>query len=231
MTKKKAEVASEEIVESTENLLTKTEHYIEENQKSLTIIVVAIAIVVLGYLGFRHLYVAPLEEEARQQMYVAERYFEKDSFKLALEGDGLFPGFLTIIDAYGTTKSANLAYYYAGISFLHLGQYEKAIEHLKNFHSRDLMISSIALGAMGDAYAELNELEKAAESYLRAANKRPNNFTSPIYLMKAGQALEELGNYREALQAYQTIEEKYPESFEGRQIAKYIARAELLKKK
>lgn len=227
----KKKQAAEESIESVENLLSKTEHYIEENQKSLTIIVVAIAVVVLGYLGFRNLYVAPLEKEAISQVFMAERYFETDSFRLALEGDGSFPGFLDIIEDYGLTKTANLAHYYAGISYLNIGQFEDAIEHLKKFHSRDRIVSSIALGAIGDAFVETGELQKGAESYVRAANKRPDNFTSPLYLLKAGQIYEELGNYRKALQAYETIEEKYPESTEGRQIEKYITRAKILDKK
>lgn len=227
MTKKK-KPAAEDNIESVENLLTKTEHYIEENQKSLTIIVVVIAAVVLGYLGFRNLYVAPLEKEAISQVYMAERYFETDSFRLALEGDGSFPGFLDIIEDYGLTKTANLAHYYAGISYLNMGQFEDAIDHLKKFHSRDRLVSSISLGAIGDAFVELEDLSKAAESYVRAANKRPDNFTSPVYLMKAGQVYEELGNFKKALQMYQTIEEKYPDSSEGRQIEKYITRVQMM---
>ena len=127
---KKKKTAAEEPIEGVENLLSKTEHYIEENQKSLTIIVAAIIIVVLGYLGYRNLYVAPMEEEARSQMFMAERYFERDSFNLALYGDGNFLGFIDIIDEYSVTKSANLSHYYSGISFLRTGEYEDAIEYL-----------------------------------------------------------------------------------------------------
>jgi tetratricopeptide (TPR) repeat protein len=227
MSKKKKQVPVES-VESVENLLSKTEAYIEENQKSLTIILVVIAAVVLGYLGFRNFYVAPLEKEAISQVYVAERYFETDSFRLALEGDGLFPGFLEIIEDYGLTKTANLAQYYAGICYLNLGEYESAIEHLKNFHGRDRMVSTIALGAIGDAYVQLGDLNRAAESYMRAATKKPDDFTSPVYLQKAGQIYEETGNFRKAIQAYETIEDKYPESNEGRQVDKYLTRAKLL---
>jgi hypothetical protein len=99
MAKKKKD-AIEEPIEGVENLLSKTENYIEENQKSLTIIVTAIVLVVLGYLGYTNLYVAPMEREARSQIYMAERYFERDSFYLALYGDGNYPGFVDIIDDY-----------------------------------------------------------------------------------------------------------------------------------
>ncbi len=226
MTKKK-KTGAEEPIEGVENLLGKTENYIEENQKSLTIIVAAIVIVVLGYLGYRNLYVAPLEAEAKSQIYMAERYFERDSFNLALYGDGNYLGFTDIIDEYSVTNTANLANYYAGISYLRLGQYQNAIDHLRQFDSRDKMASSVAYGAIGDAYVELGDLERAATYYTRAASRRPNEFTSPIYWMKAGVVYENLGNYSKALESYENIRDDYPESTEGRQIEKYIARVQL----
>ncbi len=224
---KKKKNSVEEPIEGVENLLSKTERYIEENQKSLTIIVAAIVIVVLGYLGYVNLYVAPLEEEARSQIYMAERYFERDSFHLALYGDGNYLGFVDIIDEYSVTNTANLAHYYAGISYLRIGEFQNAIDHLTRFDSRDKLASSIAHGAIGDAYVELGDLERAASYYSQAARRRPNEFTSPIYWMKAGMVYENLGNYSRALEAYENIKDKYPESNEGRQIEKYISRVEL----
>jgi tetratricopeptide (TPR) repeat protein len=223
----KKKKAVEEPIEGVENILGKTEHYIEENQKSLTIIVAAIVVVVLGYLGYTNLYVAPMEEEARSQMYMAERYFERDSFHLALYGDGNYPGFVDIIDDFGVTKTANTARYYAGISFLRIGEFETAIEHLTRFDSRDQLVAPVALGAIGDAYVELGDLEKAASFYSKAARRRSNEFTSPIYWMKAGIVYEELGKYNRALEAYETIKDNYPESNEGRQVEKYVARVQL----
>ena len=218
--------AAEEPIEGVENLLGKTEHYIEENQKSLTIIVAVIVVVVLGYLGYRNLYVAPMEKEARSQMYMAESYFEQDSFYLALYGDGNFFGFLDIIDEYGVTKSANLAHYYAGISFLRMNEYSNAIENLTRFDSRDRLLSAVALGAIGDAYVEMEEPETGVTFYTKAAKRRANNFTSPYFWMKAGIIYEELGKFNRALEAYETIKSDYPETTEGRDIEKYIARVQ-----
>ena len=224
---KKQKQGKEEPIEGVENLLTTTEKYIEENQKSLTIIVVAIVVVVLGYIGYRNMYVAPMEEEARSQIFMAERYFEQDSFYLALYGDGNYLGFLDIIDDYSVTRTANLAHYYAGISFLRMGEYDDAIEHLRKFDSRDQMVSPLSLGAVGDAYAGLGDLETAASYYMQAARRRSNQFTSPIFWMKAGQAYEELGRYSRALEAYESILENFPETEEGRQAEKYVARVQL----
>lgn len=226
MSKKKID-HTEARIESVENALSRTEQYIEENQKSLTIIVVAIAIIVGGYLGYKKLYLAPAENETQKQMFVAEQYFEKDSFNLALQGDGSNLGFLDIIDEYGITKSANLAHYYAGISYLHLGKFENAIEYLKKFDVNDKLVSSVALGAIGDAYVELGQLDEGTDFYLKAADNNENDFTSAIYLMKAGLVYEKQGNYNKALEVYQKIKRDFPQSDEARDIGKYITEVKI----
>jgi tetratricopeptide (TPR) repeat protein len=220
--------ANQDQFEQVENALSKTEHYIEENQKSLTIIVLAIIIIVGGYLGYKRYVVTPKENEAKSQMWMAEQYFAKDSFNLALTGDGNYLGFLDIIDEYSITKSANLANYYSGICYLHLGQYEDAIEFLKQFESDDVMIAPIAYGAIGDSYLELENIDDALVFYKKAVNISENNFTTPVYLMKLGFVYEVTEDYKKALEVYKRIEKDFPTSTEGRQIAKYIARVEML---
>lgn len=210
-----------------ENALTRTEQFIEDNQKIITTVVAVIVLLVSAYLGYRRFIHTPRNQEAMAQMFMAERYFEADSFNLALYGDGNYLGFLDIIDDYGMTRAANLASYYSGISYLHLGQYEDALEYLKKFKSKDEMLGPISQGAIGDAYLELGETPEAIDQYLMAAHMKDNPFLSPIYLMKAGQLLEEEGDYEKALKLYREIETKYPESTEARDIEKFITRATL----
>ena len=229
MSKKK--VSDQDQYETVENALSKTEHYIEENQKSLTIIVVAIIIIVGGYLGYKRFVMTPKENEAQSQMWMAEQYFARDSFNLALNGDGNYLGFLDIIDEYSITKSANLANYYTGISYLHLGQYENAIEYLKQFESEDKMVTPIAFGAIGDAYMELGNFDDALIFYKKAVNESENNFTTPIYLMKVGFVYEKNEDLNKAFDTYKRIEKDFSNTAEGRQISKYIARIEMLIKK
>ena len=214
-------------IEQVESALTKTEQYIEENQKSLTIIILAIVAIVGAYLGYERFYVAPQESEAQSQMYVAEQYFEKDSFRLALNGDGNYLGFNEIVENYGITKSANLAHYYAGICNLQLGNYQDAIEALGKFSSNDEMLAPVAVGAIGDAYLELGKLEEAASHYLQAVKLSENKFTAPIYLLKAGQTFEMSKSYKKALSAYETINSDYPKTTEGRQVEKFITRVSM----
>jgi len=209
------------------NVLTRTEQYIEDNRKKLMIIVVVIVVLVGGYLGYKKLYIAPMETEAHQEMFIAEQYFAKDSFKLALNGDAQYPGFLTIIEDYGSTKAGNLSNYYAGICYLNMGQFDKAIEFLNEFSTEDKMLYPISQGALGDANMELGKTEDALTFYKKAADEKPNDFTSPIYLMKVGFALEKLNRWDEALTTYERIEKEFNRTNEGRKIEKYITRAKI----
>jgi tetratricopeptide (TPR) repeat protein len=215
-------VEKETGLETVEHALSRTELYIEENKKSLSIIVAVIVVVVGGYLGYKRLILGPKELEAQSQIFRAEQYFEKDSLRLALEGDGDALGFKDIIDEYGMTETANLAHYYAGICYLRLGKYEEAISELKSFDSGDRLISVIAIGALADSYSELGEYKKAVSLYEKAANKNKNEFTSAIYFKKAALVYEKLENYNKALASYEKIKRDYPKSDEARDIDKYI---------
>ena len=101
----------DELLVDVQHAYSKTELYIEENKKSLAIIAAGIILVVTGYFAWDKLYVAPQEEEAQSKMFVAQQYFENDSLDKAINGDGNNPGFKTIAEEYGVTKSANLAHY------------------------------------------------------------------------------------------------------------------------
>ncbi len=226
MAKKKQEVKDTGF-ETVENVLSKTEQYIEENQKSLTIIVSVIVVIIAVYLGYKRFYLAPTEKEAQAEMYVAEKYFEVDSFKLALNGDGSYLGFLDIIDDYGVTKSANLSHYYAGICYLRLGNYDEAIAELKKFDEKDVIVTDIDLGDIGDAYVELGDFKQGLSFFLKAVARKKNEFTTPIYLKKAGLVYEQLGEYDKAIDLYKKIELEYPNSQEAFDIEKNITIANI----
>ncbi len=209
-----------------ESALSRTELFIEDNQKLLiNLLLVVLGIALLIIAGNRYI-LQPRNQAAASSMYMAERYFERDSFNLALNGYGTFPGFLDIIDEYSFTKSAKLAKYYTGVCYLELGDFEAAIDYLSDFRTSDMMTGAAAMSALGDAYSELREYEKAASIYLRAAKQYENSFTSPILLKKAGIVFEEIGTLNSALEVYQRISRQYPESNEGREISKYIGRVE-----
>jgi tetratricopeptide (TPR) repeat protein len=163
-------------------------------------------------------------------MYQAQRYLEMDSINLALNGDGNYLGFIDIAQEYKYTNAGNLARYGAGICYLHLGNYEEAIDYLNKYSKKDKVIGSIAIGATGDAYVELGNLEKGISKYLEAAEYADNSFNTPLFLMKAAELYELNGKYPDALILYERIKDEYPTSTEGSSIEKYIARVRLLSK-
>ena len=221
---------TEEKIQVVEEVLGRSEQFIEKNQKLITILVGAIILIVLGYFGFQKFYLAPREKEAQSQIFMAQKYFEQDSLNLALNGDGNYLGFLSIIDDYGMTKTANLSQFYTGMIYLKKGDFNKAIEHLKKFDSDDEFIGSMATGAIGDAYLEQNNTEKAIEYYLKAADQKKNDLTSPQFLLKAAWAFETVAKYDKAIEAYERIQKEFTKSVESRDIEKYIARAKILSK-
>lgn len=223
--KKKQEQGDENLV-AVEEALSKTERFIENNKNVLLYSVLGIAIVILAIMGYQRYIIMPKEQEAHKEMFRAEMYFQTDSFNLALNGDGSYLGFLDIIDQYGNTKPGNLAHFYAGVSYLNLGKYDKAIEHLKDFKSDDEMVKPMALGDIANAYMEKGNLEEAARYYQKAAESSENDFTSAEYLLRLGLTYEMMEEYSDALKSYKQIKEDYPQSPVNRDIEKYIARAE-----
>jgi tetratricopeptide (TPR) repeat protein len=221
----------EEVVLDVQEAYSRTERYIEENKRSLLIIIGAIVAVIAGFFAWKKLYVEPLETEAQGQMFMAQQYFEKDSLNKAINGDGNYKGFKYITEEYGLTKSANLAHFYLGVSYLRLGKFNEAIASLNEFETDDAILGPVAVGATGDAYMEMDKKEDAAEHYLKAAKLSPNKFTTPIYLMKAGMAYEEMKKYDNAVKVYEQVKLDYSESTEGREIEKYLARAKALEGK
>ncbi|MCB2220244.1 MAG: tetratricopeptide repeat protein [Bacteroidetes bacterium] len=212
-------------IEAVESALSKTEQFIESNQKIITYVIGGLIVIVLLYFGYRKFVHLPKEKAAQEAMYKAENYFESDSLDLALMGDGESYGFLDIIEDYGSTDAGNLARYYAGICYLEKGEFETAIDYLKDFSSSDMIVSGMALGAIGDAYMELGEIDKATSYYIRAAENNENEMVTPTFLMKAGWAYEINKEYKDALNVYEKIKQDYPRSREAREIDKYIARA------
>jgi len=219
---------NDETIIDVQESYSKLEQYIEENKKPISIILGAIVVIVGGYFAWKYLYVADLETEAQKKLFIAESYFQRDSLNQAINGDGQNSGFLEIADNYGVTKSGNLAEYYLGISYLKKGEFQNAIDHLGNFSSDDQIIGPMAKGAIGDAHLELGHVEDAIKYYLEAADQKNNDFTSPVFLKKAAMAYEENKNYEDAIKVYERIKTEHPNTQEGKDIDKYIARAKIL---
>ncbi|HDO27091.1 MAG TPA: tetratricopeptide repeat protein [Bacteroidetes bacterium] len=229
--KKEKEIKGDQRLENIGETLTRTETFIINNQMAIFIVVAVIVIAVFGYFGYQKYIIEPKTAEAQEQIFEAQQFFKADSLNKALYGDGNNLGFIDIADNYSSTKPGNLANYYAGICFLKKGQFDQAINYLKDFDGSDAMVGPMAKGAIGDAYLELGKQEKAVAYYLEAANQNENKLTTPLFLMKAGEVYELMGNYNDALDVYNRIKEKYPQTNEGRIVDKNIGRATGMKER
>ncbi len=210
-----------------EQALTKSEQFIERNQTILLRILCVIIVLLAIFFGYKKWVYEPKVEEASNQIYMAERYFEADSFNLALNGDGNALGFIDIASRYSSTPSGKLANLYMGICYLKLGEFESAIKYLEKYSSKDMLLNNMATANCGDAYMELGDFEKAAKMYNKAASSKGNDLTTPYFIFKEGFALMQAEDYEGAIKAFERIQKEYPDYADDIQvqIEKYIAKA------
>ncbi|MBZ5856164.1 YfgM family protein [Flavihumibacter profundi] len=197
----------------------------QQNSKNILIGVAAIVIIAGGVAGYKYFISGPKTEKANEAIFRAENYFRMDSLQLALNGDATNPGFIKIIDRYSGTPAANLSKFYAGASYLRLGDYAKAEKYLKDFSTGAPQINARAKSLLADTYSEQGKKEEAAKLYREAAGLfDKDEFNSSEYLFRAGYLYESLGKNAEAIEAYKTIKEKYPRTERGFEVDKYLAR-------
>ena len=219
-----SESTTAEVFDSLDVGASKTELIVSKYQNYIISFVVIAVFSVLGYLGYQNFILQPKSEEANNELFTAQNYFNlaltnnenKDSlFILSLNGSEGKYGFLDIIENYKGTEAANLSYYSAGMAYFNLNDFEKSIDYLGNFSSDDEILNALALGAIGDSFAELNQLNDALDSYISAYNSSDNSFSAPKFLLKAGNIASLLGNKSEALKFYTKIKEDYSKSPES----------------
>nr|WP_314839144.1 tetratricopeptide repeat protein [uncultured Flavobacterium sp.] len=223
-----------EVFSKLDETASRTEDFVAKNQKVIIGLVAAAALATLSYLAYQRFIAAPAQDEAANEMFVAQQNFQKatdgvssDSlYKLSLNGsEGKF-GFLKIADEYSGTDAGNLANYYAGIAYLNTGKYTEAIDYLSKFKSDDIMLSALAKGAIGDAYAQKNQPKEALENYINAAGTNKNDFTTPRFLLKAGKVALALGNKADALKYFTDIKDNYDASPEAASVDVLIGLAQ-----
>lgn len=212
-------------LQQVEQVLSRSEAFIEKYQKQLLLLVSVIVLLVLAVLAFKNFYLGPQEREAENEMAKAQAFFAVDSFKVALHGKADVIGFEEIVSEYSMTPSGNLASAYAGICYYKLGQYESAVKYLSKYDGDDTYFSTSVIGLIGDAYVEQGKKEDAVDYFIKAANFN-NDVLSAVYLKKAGLVYESISKPEKALEVYTKIKDNYPKSTEAADIDKYIARIE-----
>jgi predicted negative regulator of RcsB-dependent stress response len=203
-----------------EQQVTKTEAFFEKNKKAIIIAVVAIIVIVVGAILFNNYYLEPRANEASTELAKSQELFDQQQYDKALVG------FQKVASDYSSTDAGNLAQLYIGLCQAQQGKWQEAVNALESFSSKgDQMISPAAEGALGNAYANLKQLDKAVEHLKKAAEMADNNSLSPTFLIQAGEILESQGKKDEALKLYQEVKEKYFNSMQYQSIDAYIERA------
>ena len=203
-----------------EQQVTKTEAFFEKNKKAIIIAVVAVIAIVVGAIMFNNYYLEPRANEASTELAKSQELFDQQQYDKALAG------FQKVASDYSSTDAGNLAQLYIGLCQANLGKWQEAVNALESFSSKgDQMISPAAEGALGNAYANLKQLDKAVDHLKKAAEMADNNSLSPTFLIQAGEILESQGKKDEALKLYQEVKEKYFNSMQYQTIDAYIERA------
>ncbi|MDR1682641.1 MAG: hypothetical protein LBS25_04555 [Candidatus Symbiothrix sp.] len=226
MAKKTQESAPAQVEKNVGEILSKTDQFVDKYLKQTIVAIAAVIVIVVGIFAFHRYYLVPKAQEANTAIFPAQNYYASQQWELALNGDSIGNiGFLDVIDEFGGTPAGNLAKAYAGICEYNLKDYEAARKHLKSYSGKDQLFAAQVIGAIGDCDANLGDLASAASQFDKAASKANSSLLSPVYLNKAALVYERLGNYKKALEAYQTIQSNYPQSQEAASVDKNIERA------
>lgn len=221
-----------EVFNTLDETANKSEKWIEKNSKPLFIGLIAAVLIIFGYMGYSEFIVAPKEKEAADALFFAKQEFTKASagtdetlYTTALEGAEGNYGLIDIAKNYGSTDAGNLAKYYAGISYMNLKDYDKAIEYLKGVNTEDPVLNAVVAGSIGDASLASEDANEALLYFAKAGENSNNNAVAPVYLMKAGKVALTLKNYDKAEDLFENLKENYPNSTQAKNIDLYINQA------
>jgi len=229
-------MADKKVQKKEVDVVEKARGFWEDYSKPISYIGSAIILIVAAWLIYKYMFKVPEQEKADKVVFVTQKYFSEftnatDSAKImlatkVLNGDGVNPGALKIINQYSGTPAANLCEYYAGACYLHLGQFEKSIKYLKDFDANGAtQIKSRALGMMGDASAELNKNDDALSYYKKAADvNTKDDFTSSEFLFRAALFAESTGKTKDAIDLFKKIKTDYPLTEKAADVDRYLAR-------
>lgn len=227
-----------EVFKSLDEGASKTEAWVEKNQKYIFGVIVAIAVLVLGYILVNKFYLEPKQIEATNEISLASSYYEqaltatteKDSlYNMALNGNAGKYGLIDIAEKYSGTPTGNVAAYQAGMAYLNTRRYQEAIQYLDQFSGDDMLLAPLAKGAIGDAFTQLNQSEEALKYYKEAITLSTNDVTTPRFLMKAGITALNLGKASEAYGFFNRIVEEFEKSPEATKAKTYAGQAEAMK--
>ncbi len=210
--------------------LNRSEAFFDKYKKAIIGCLVALVVLIIAITMYSD-YKDSRNEKASTALAKCQELFMMQNFDKALKGDSLgAPGFIQIANEYSSTNAGNLAKLYAGLCYAKQDKWEEALKYLDDFDPKDdMMVSPLAMVAVGDAYANVKQLDKAIDAFKKAASMADkaseagyNNTVSPIALQKAAIILIDQKKNDEALKLFQDIKAKYLGSPIQQDVDKYI---------
>lgn len=209
-------------------IYTKSELFLEKNKTPITVAVVAVLVIVGGLLGYKKFVSEPRAKEAQEMIWKAQYYFEIDSLDKALNGDGNYLGFASVADQYGSTSTGNLAKFYMAVIYHQQGDYETALQYYKEADLGDDVLRVMAVGNQGDVLVELGKPAEAAAQFMQAADLVKSDYTTPMFLMKAGIVYQQQNDWKNAAKCFGRIVADFPASPDAATAKKYAGRAKAM---
>ena len=222
-----AVVEEDKTVEEIDTFLEKSESFVESNAKPIAIGVGVVVLLVIGLIYYFNGYRKPLNVEASEQMFKAEQAFQRDSFALALNGNGTTTGFLSIIDEYGSTDAGNAAKMYAGLCYKQLGDFENAIDYLKKYSTDAPIVEPAVNNAIADCYWELDKQDDAISYYKKAA-AADDKVVAPIAMQRMAEIYILKKDKDNAIKVLDELKTKFMNTTRSGEVDKLISIANAL---
>ena len=208
-----------------QELIPKLISWYRKNEKVLTYAVIGLLAVVAAFYAYNY-YLNGQNAEAQEELFLVEQSFKLDSVDAILKGANGGMSAIDIVDEYGNTKAGNLAKFYAGYAFFKKGDYDVAIDYLKDFDAEgDPLIGPNRLGMIGGCYAAKKEYKDAANYFDKAGRENVNDLTTPHWMFKAGAAYEKIEDFDNAIDAYEFIIANCPKVISKTQVEKFLSYA------
>jgi predicted negative regulator of RcsB-dependent stress response len=207
-----------DFLENPEELIKKAKE--SKNFKLASYVVGAIALLAVTWFAYKQFIFNPANEKSKTAYWRGIVFLENDEPEKALEE------FKRVAKQFDGKIGGEISQYMVGRLYMDQGEFKTALNYLEKAKVNDLYLATLIIGLQGDCYSELGDFKKAVSLYEKAAKRKPNQFTTPMFLMKAAMIHElKLNNFKEAEKLYKRIELEYYEYFKNNNIEKYLYRA------
>jgi tetratricopeptide (TPR) repeat protein len=191
--------------------------------KYLKFIVITVSVVVVAlalYFSIERVYANKEEksDNAFGKVYLVYKGISNENEEETEEGEiaekllELNEDFKIVINDFPNTKAAMKSAYFIGNSLFNSGKYEEAIEFYKKGYSnkgKKYYISLLCLINEASSYEQLENYEKAEQTYKTILNEFSDDFITPFTLYNLGQIYEKQDKLQNATEQYSTIVSEY----------------------